>query len=103
LPRRVIVETSMMTLEQARRRTMLQQDNASARARSEIAWALREWNIALAEAQQSAETESYAYAFDLIVAFLDDSQTVADLLGAYYTPTAELGYLEAVRDSRSKR
>jgi hypothetical protein len=64
--------------------------------RSEIAWVLREWSTALADAQHGVGAETYAYAIELVTAFLDDRQTLADLLDAYYLPSAELSYL--VRD-----
>jgi hypothetical protein len=79
-----------MTVEQERKRTMLPLDKASAHTRSEIAWALREWNTALAEAHNSPEAERYADAIALIVPFLDDRQALADRRAAYYSPTAEL-------------
>jgi hypothetical protein len=85
-----------MTVEKQGRRTMLRQDNTGASARSKIAWALQEWNTALAYTQNSAEAEIYTYAIDLVVAYLDDRQTIAALLDAYYSPTAKLSYLVGV-------
>jgi hypothetical protein len=48
---------------------------------------LREWSKAVVTA------EIYADALELVLAFLDDRQTVADLIDAYIAPNAELTYL----------
>jgi hypothetical protein len=72
---------------------MRQQDKLGVSGRVEIAWALQEWYTALAEAEQSAQAEIYAYAAEIVVAFLDDCHTINALLEAYSAPTAELRYL----------
>jgi hypothetical protein len=72
---------------------MRRQDRLDVSRRVEIAWALREWYTALAEAEQSAQAEIYAYAAEVMVAFLDDCHTIDALLEAYAAPTAKLRYL----------
>jgi hypothetical protein len=47
-------------------------------------------------AENSDEAEIYGDAIELVLAFLDDCQTVADLINAYTTPAAELIYLVRV-------
>jgi hypothetical protein len=61
--------------------------------RDEITWALREWSAAVVAAENSDQAEIYADAIKLVFAFLDDLQTVPDLINAYTMSTAELAYL----------
>jgi hypothetical protein len=61
--------------------------------RDEVARALREWSAAVVIAENSEEAEVYADAIELVLAFLDDLQTIPDLINAYTAPTAELAYL----------
>ncbi len=72
---------------------MRRQGNTDAPTRDEIAWALREWSAAVIAAENSDEAEIYADALELVLAFLDDRQTVADLINAYTAPSADLMYL----------
>jgi hypothetical protein len=72
---------------------MRQPENVRAPTRDEIAWALREWSAAVVTAENSEEAEIYADAIEIVLAFLDDRQTVVDLIDAYTAPTAELTYL----------
>jgi hypothetical protein len=72
---------------------MRRQGNTPVYTRDDIAWALREWSAAVVAAENSDEAEIYADAIELVLAFLDDRQTVADLIDAYAAPTAELTYL----------
>lgn len=72
---------------------MRQQDRLSVSERSEIAWALQEWYTALVEVEQSAQAEIYAYATEVVVAFLDDRHRIDALLEAFTAPSAELRYL----------
>ena len=72
---------------------MRQPENVHAPTRDAIAWALREWSAAVVAAENSEEAEIYADAIELVLAFLDDRQTIADLIDAYTAPTAELRFL----------
>jgi hypothetical protein len=82
-----------MTVPVERSQTMRQQDKLGVSGRVEIAWALREWYTALAETEQSAQAEIYAYAADVVAAFLNDRHTIDALLDAYAAPSVELRYL----------
>jgi hypothetical protein len=53
----------------------------------------------LADAQNGAEAERFVYARARIAAFLDDHQTIAALLDASSTPSAEAPHL--LRDRRA--
>ncbi|HEY1391247.1 MAG TPA: hypothetical protein VGF38_22105 [Ktedonobacterales bacterium] len=75
---------------------MREQGKTNLQTRDEIAWALREWSAAVVTAENSDEAEIYADAIEVVLAFLDDRQAIADLIDAYTAPTAELTYLVRV-------
>jgi PAS domain S-box-containing protein len=59
-------------------------------SRGGVAWALREWQRAIAEVRASVEAEIYACASELVVAWLQSAQTFEGLLEAYFHPDLEL-------------
>jgi PAS domain S-box-containing protein len=63
--------------------------------RGGVAWALREWQVALDAVNRSVEAELYAAVAELVVAWLQSAQTFESLLEAYFHPDLELSRLIA--------
>lgn len=66
-----------------------------ATTRGGVAWALHEWHTAFRTVGASADAEVYACAADLVVEYLRDRDTFAELLTAFFYPEPPLTQLIA--------